>query len=262
MADYPVLVPTSVGLLGGVVSEPESEPSIAALFLPGWGTPRWGQNRVWARLGRRLADLGALVLRLDYPGWWDSDPEPEPLSPQNPRRAVQEATIWFRERAGNLDLLLVGECYGGQLALELAGEDSTIRGVAYVAPYFRSAPGSVTYAARRFVGPTLPLVRRALGSRVYPGLKRRLVKLRDPEIRQAVAGAAGRVPVWMLVGDGDRAAGHLDWLTAALPPDAQLDVETVPGVEVHTFSTQAAQDEAITRIMSWAGAKMGERLTT
>jgi pimeloyl-ACP methyl ester carboxylesterase len=260
MPEYPVLAPTSIGYLGGVVSEPDFSPVASVVLLPGWGSSRSEVNRLFARLARGLMGIGAVGLRLDYPGWWDGDPVPELSGPGAiVRHAVQEATAWFRERAGDLDLLFVGACYGGQLAVELAEQEPGVRGVAFIAPFFRMAPSPITGGARRLLGPTLPLVRRVLGTRRYRGLRDRMVEVRDSDFRQSVAVAARRVPVWILVGEHDHATGQLDWLTSSLPANADVDIETVPGTVLHTFGAPAAQEETLARVLSWARGRMGGR---
>jgi len=67
VTDHAVLIPTSEGPVGGIVSEPRGEPRAGLVLLPGYGRPaRSGINSFWSRIARDLAARGAAVLRVDY----------------------------------------------------------------------------------------------------------------------------------------------------------------------------------------------------
>jgi dienelactone hydrolase len=147
LSEHPVLVPTSVGTAGGIVSEPEGDPRAAAVLLPGAGGPgRAGVNAFWTRFARRLAEQGVVALRFDYPhngnGAIEVPPEIDVAARAEDRDSVdiavvREMTAWFRRHLEGLDLFVAGECHGGRLAFELLRHDRDLAGLFAVAPYLR-----------------------------------------------------------------------------------------------------------------------------
>src|SRR5439155_16215459 len=128
MGDHPVLIPTSMGCLEGVVSEPEGVPLMAAVILPGGGG-RFGPGRVWRRLARGLADAGVVTLRVDYP---ERGATGGNRARARRHAAVQEAVEWFAGRTGELRILLVGYCYGTRVILRRAPHWDRVAGAALV----------------------------------------------------------------------------------------------------------------------------------
>ena len=149
--EHAVLIPTSAGPVGAVVTEPRVEPRCSLVLLPGGGDAgRSGINASWARAARAIAGRGLTVLRLDYVGTRESgvgyeyylDDIDEWLA--HGRRRYREAKLtrhryldevieWFRERTGN-GIGLAGSCAGGRDAARLASRQRDIVGVACLVP--------------------------------------------------------------------------------------------------------------------------------
>jgi hypothetical protein len=67
MTDHPLLIPTSEGPVGAIVSEPAGERRAGLALFPGYGRPaRSGFNSFRTRLARELAQHGLEVMRADY----------------------------------------------------------------------------------------------------------------------------------------------------------------------------------------------------
>src|SRR5436190_2013801 len=110
VTDHPVLVPTSHGFLGGIVTEPRSTAT-----------------------------------------------------------------------AGGLELVLIGTCYGGRVALDLAadlaGEKPHLRAVGLVTPHLRTPPSTVARAAQVVFGPSVRAVRKVAlrSSTTYTSIRDRVL---------------------------------------------------------------------------------------
>jgi pimeloyl-ACP methyl ester carboxylesterase len=233
MADRPHLLETSVGSLGVVLSEPDGPPRFSVLFLQGPGT-RSGINRIWTRIARGLAARGIAALRLDYPGHGDS------LSGEGSLRtradAAGEALSWLRERTGDAPNGLVGNCLGAHAAIRLAVQRPPAA-MALVSPYLRRPPP--TTRAGRWVRWRSLRVRRRLSQRGRaspdPGLLR--------ELRHVVSAT----PTLVLVGERDHWVEHARLLEQL----STVEVQVAPGVMLRSKNTREAQEETLTRLVSW-----------
>src|SRR5205823_3473454 len=69
VSEHAVLIPTSAGPVGAIVTEPRGASRLGVVLFPGGGDAgRSGINASWARAARAIADRGLTVLRFDYPG--------------------------------------------------------------------------------------------------------------------------------------------------------------------------------------------------
>jgi pimeloyl-ACP methyl ester carboxylesterase len=251
VTDHPVLVPTGVGVLGGMVSEPPGPARAAGVLLQGGAGFRFGPNRVWARAARAMAGHGVVVLRVDYLGAGDSDPGP----PSDRQAAVRDAVAWFRDRAGAEELLLVGSCYGARLAIHLAAQEPAVGGFLLLNPFLGPArPASGR--GRRFLA--LPARARArLRHRPAHGASRRL----DPALRIALATALRRTGGHAVVGDRDPSTASLLAACRSLGDlGARLSVDVIPGTSVRAWGTAAVQEELVRRVAAWTAERLPARL--
>jgi alpha-beta hydrolase superfamily lysophospholipase len=249
MTEHPVLVPVGESVIGGIISGPVGQPTAAAVVLPGGLGFRFGPNRLWARLARDLAGLGLVVFRPDYPGTGDSDPVPGTAA--NRLATLKGSVDWFRERAGGLPTLLVGNCYGARLALLLSDEPGVVA-LALVNPWLvpprgRRSRTLLRRAAGRPVRAASKLLRRVSGrGRRHPGWTGR----DDPELVRALGQAASRMPVRILVGEEDVALGrHLAVLSKQIEG---LEVERASGVRLGAWGQPRSQEETLDRLIRWA----------
>jgi pimeloyl-ACP methyl ester carboxylesterase len=234
MTDHPLLLPTSAGVLGAVVSEPEGDPRAAALLFEGYEGRRFGVNRVWTATGWDLAKLGITTLRVDYPGWGDSAFIPVQQYPTEPMR---QALAWFRERLPErLPLLLIGACWGARLAAAVAADEPGVAGLALINPYVRLRP------SKRFPARARRLLDRAMG---------RSPRARwDRSTEDVMRAAFHRVPTLAIVAEDDGRT------PAMLALAEMLRGEGVP-VEVQRYRgsgnrTLEGQERGRARIVAWA----------
>jgi pimeloyl-ACP methyl ester carboxylesterase len=255
---YPVLVPTSAGVLTGVVHEPEGEPLACLVALHG-GTGRSGPNRVWVRLAGALAADGFVVLRLDdheigsplvrEEYWSDS------------MLATGEGIAWFRERTRGLDMLLCGRCIGAAQTLSYAARHDDVAGIGLVVPTLQRGQvrGSRPLGREGFV---MRMKRRAhrVGRAVAPSLTTRVASgipafdhpWVDPEVSGWFAAIDASVPMWVLLGERDHQWRRL-WAVDPRPPElGAAEIEVVPDIRLNSTEYLREQQIVIERVTAWA----------
>ena len=229
MTDHPVLIPTSEGPVGGIVSEPSHPARAAVVLLPNYGRPaRSGINSFWTRMARSLAELGLVVLRMDYSREGETLPIGENVRGQVPTRTldrelVRQAMAWFRARLDGLDLMLAGSCTGGRGVIDYAG-----------------------YAPEEIVRTFLLVPHlRALGG--DGGEDERADDAVGPDVVECLRATLDHAPSWMLLGEHDNQDVAL--LRRRLGPTAhELEVEVVPDVALHNLDQPNLQTEAGSRL--------------
>jgi hypothetical protein len=235
MTDHPLLIPTSEGPVGGVVSEPpDGEHRAALILLSGHGSPaRAGINSFWARTARSFAELGIVVLRIDYSREGETLPIGEGVRGQIARRELElrlldQIVPWFHERVPGVPRYLVGSCSGARLSIDLLGRfpDSfagAFLSVPYLQTLFESGgePDSV-----------------------------------DPLVVECLKGSLDRTLVWILVGENDLC--DIPRLIDLLGPDSGLEVEVAPRMALHFADQPDIQEELHSRLT----ARISSALTT
>ena len=240
MTDHAVLIPTSEGPVGGIVSAPDGEPRAAAVLLQGIGRPaRSGINSFWTRLARSLAELGVIALRCDCSREGETLPIGEGVSGQVRRHGLERSLLdqvipWFHERSGAGDLFLVGACSGGFLAAEQAGlRPALVAGAFLVVPYL-SPPREADEAADD--------------------------QTVDPSALNGVRTVLERGACWIVIGEHDfhleqvnalrRSLGHLD---------ARLELEVVPDAKLHFLDQPELQRQVRSRLLPRVARALAER---
>ena len=253
MTDRVLLVPTSLGPVAAIVSEPAGPPRGTLILMQGDGPPgRSGVNSVWTRFARELAELGLLVLRFEYADEGDGtmirgDILPEPGHKKEVDLVIlREVAAWLRERAGVEDLLLAGDCHGGRLAIDLGGED----------PHVVGAFVSVPYVRRDWVELNV--------RRTSVGRLRRILRRIDPfdfhqDVLAALPVMLAKGPVWILTGDqdGDEALQLQRLCRSRGGP--RIEVDVVAGMAVHPASSPEAQHEVTRRMLRRIARHLDER---
>ncbi len=208
MSDRPVVMSTSFGPIGAIISLPEGETRAAGMLLKGAGPARFGRNSKQARIARMLAEEGVAVLRMDYPGQGDSSAARG--DPDDPVPAIREVLEWYRQWIGRRDPVLMGPCYGGRLAVSVAAQERELGGVAVVVPYPWAVHGGTARTAIRTMAANRLGVRRP---------DRRLVA--------ELASVAGRVPARIIAGEADEFLPALRVVAGRVPA---VSLEIVPGI--------------------------------
>lgn len=124
-------IPAGRNKLFGVLTTPWAESKKAAVVLlnaAAW-IPAVGKNRLWVRVGRRLAASGYHTLRFDYHGVGESTGETDVygLDPDF-EDDVRAAIDWLREQ-GIESVVLVGWCFGARLGLMCAPRMPEVKGL-------------------------------------------------------------------------------------------------------------------------------------
>jgi alpha/beta superfamily hydrolase len=231
VTDHPVLVPTSTGVIGGVVTTPAGMARTACVILPAPVGTRAGTNQVLARLARRLASMGALTFRADYAGVSESHAADRTARSQ----AVMEVTAWFAEQAGDLDHVVVGACGGMTATLDATDVLPRLVGVALLAPPLLAYQAMAT----------------AQGAEQGPDGSADLAETPRLAPAEVLANLARRAPVWTLMGGNDRSLPTLRSLEALLP--SGHTVEVVDGAVLQGFPTAEAQKVTLDRAAAWYG---------
>lgn len=258
MTDHAAIVPTAVGPVGAIVSEPEGVPREALILLQGGGAPcRAGVNGNWARLARELAERGIAVLRFDFIAEGDSsmvgeDVLREPGWRQDTNLAIlRELAPWFLERTGVADLLLAGSCHGARVALEFAAEDASVKGSFLIVPYLWNLPPNMRPEKQATKQSSLP---RASELFEFGSSDVQAQREADGEVEaltdnhplgenivRSCRAALKRGRVWMLIGEGD--SQKPVELKERLGSDGEgLEVEVVPGMIVHPVTHPEVQE--------------------
>lgn len=241
MTDHAVLIPSSVGPLGAIVSEPDGPRRGALLLLQGDGRPgRSGVNAVWTRFARRLARHGVLVLRFDYVGEGDGTMIPKDAIPGFGHKGevdfvlLREVVAWLRARTSIADLLVFGDSLGGRLALELGRADPGVVGAFVCFPYVKNDT-MPSDARRKEVGSARLVFGRSDAGDFHQN------------IVEAIPAILERGPVWILRGEKD--SDEPDRLKHVLGRRGRaLEIEVVPGMAVHPVSASEVQDEVTRRL--------------
>jgi dienelactone hydrolase len=231
MTDFPLLIPTTEGPVGAIVSEPEGAPRGAVVLLPGWGRPaRSGINSFWTRLARDLASDGLLVLRFDWSREGETLPIGEGGSGGRWKRELDlhlltQVLAWFRERAGDLPLQLVGVCSGARAAIEIAGrEPEDIAGLLLIAPHLQPIVEVGEDAAEQDATPIAP------------------------EVIACFRRISGHCGTWILTGEHD--GTEISALHRSLDPATAPEAEVVPDTSIHFLDQPEVQKLVAARLKS------------
>lgn len=251
MSDHPVLIPTSMGPVGGVVSEPDGERRGAMVLLQGAGRPaRSGVNSFWTRTARDLAGRGIVVLRFDYAAEGESTEVGEgehaalkTALASGPRgraeldlHLLSEIVPWFRAELDGTDPFLAGSCQGARMAIEFAAKaGGPIPPTFLIAPYLRKPDVTAKKTA-----PRSGWLRRSRPRKPDPI---------DPLVVSCLEATLEHASSWILVGERDEP--DISLLLDRLGPAAiSLELETAPGAALHFLDQPDIQQEAHRWLMS------------
>lgn len=235
ISDWPVLIPTTEGPVGGVVSVPAGDMRGALVMLPGHGPPaRSGTNALWTRMARALAGLGVAVLRIDYAREGETIPIGEGQGGARWKLTIDrslacQAARWFSREVGGRPLMFAGSCGGARLSIELAGNEfRPAAGIFAIVPYLEVLP----QAAEEQEG--------------------RATEIRDvdPAMVDRLRTIMESGPAWILVGEHDTFP-DIPMLKRMLGPAARhLEVEVAPRQALHYLDHPHIQEQAESRLLA------------
>jgi alpha-beta hydrolase superfamily lysophospholipase len=226
----PVLIGTSAGAVGAVITTPRGEHRGAVAIFPGAGATRAGLNQVWATLAISLAALGVSSLRLDYPGTGES----HLCRTDRWQEGTAETVDWFRKRTPGLRLGLVAHC-GGLLPAyqEVMRDPARVSGLGLVTPPVTAAalvgqPTSLNRRLRNVAGKARGLAQRARYGQpdvddhnVWPGE----ISLALAHASDMLVDISARVPLWVLSTAADPATNELTALKERLTNGVAYELE-------------------------------------
>jgi hypothetical protein len=255
MNEHALLIPTSVGPVGGIVHEPEGPRVGAIVLLQGLGpAARAGVNALYTRIARDLARLGLVVLRFDFACEGDSTLAGAEVEEDiGWRRStdlaiLRELVPWFLDCIDESEVMLAGSCHGGRVALEFAAFDPAVRGLFLVVPYLwlrephlgrdpsdDEPPGLQPVWAN---GPTLNS---------------------DEDILAGFRAALAQGLVWVLIGEGEEE--HLLPFARRLESDGGpvFELEAVRGLPLHPVGSPQQQEEVMRHLPKRVAHALAER---
>ena len=282
-AERPVVVPSRLGALFGILTPPAPEAPAADCCVVLLTRPRSHRNRMWVEGARRLACKGFACFRFDYHGTGDSGGDAAKLDPNQPYRADILAVLrHLRARLGQERFILCGACFDARTALTaFPAEGGAIAGLVFmVAPAMELDVMDQANADHKDWRHLVKALGKAENWRA-------LARADRWRYMAAVAGRVARrgVPGWkggdlpvsagfledfgalvrsgaralFLYGDADDVYRSFepvkDRLMASLDPAARrrIDVEVWPG-PMHGFIEIRRQREAFARVMDWIEA--------
>ncbi len=243
----PVLINTSGGVVGAMVTSPSGPPRATALiFQAGAGCTRSGLNQLQTRMAISFAGLGIRSLRFDYVGIGESHLG----EPSRWADVSTEVVGWFRENWGADRPLVVAECAGILSAHVELLTGREVLAVGHVLPPMFSLTATSAPAggrrARRIAGrvkrwprsklfrlrygPPDPRLQTMWPSSAYLGGGGSLEELsrgRDG-FGELLIGISKRAPLWILSSAADPSTAKLQAVHDRLAAGVDYQLEVIP----------------------------------
>jgi alpha/beta superfamily hydrolase len=263
--EFPVWIPAGGERLCGVVCAPAGEVAdLGVVLFTGGNYTRAHRNRMWVRAARELAEHGIASLRFDYHGVGDSTGEVA-IELEVPLEAdAAGATDLLRSAAGVSRLAFVATCFGGRTAMAVAAQREDVVSVtAFPLPILIPAEAPTKAPVRRRVRQWIK--KSEIGAKLLrsPSVKRARTNVAQrregsalvvsPRFRRDTGLTAKHADVRFVMGETTKelpeARRLLEELERHLSPDelSRVQIEVVPGTDIHRFQTFADQDVVISR---------------
>jgi pimeloyl-ACP methyl ester carboxylesterase len=297
--ELPVRFSAGRDTLLGVLSHPASGGSRTGILIApgGWYGTSTARNRLLVRMARTFAADGYGAFCFDYNGVGDSTGTTPRFLMKDPFTDDVNAAAGVLTAHGYKDLVLVGVCYGGRIAIALAPGMTNIKGLALVSvPLGKPGDGGGKTAQAAARTSTVTLARKALNPIVIRGLfdhnlrhsyarvlgakwrssKRRVIPQRivhdttpkddallNPVVSDSLSAVLEReVPLLFVYGEED---GYYKAFMAAragklgaLLAAARGHVDLVMlPGQIQSFATVDAQEASITAVRTWVRDVVG-----
>ncbi len=116
--------------LFGILHEPDGrQKQTAVIFLHGWGTYRIGPHRIFVEAARAFASAGFPCLRFDFRGRGESEGDVAETTLLDMIDDAKQAVKEMLKRDGISQVVLLGLCSGGEVAVGTAASDSNVNGL-------------------------------------------------------------------------------------------------------------------------------------
>jgi hypothetical protein len=264
MIEEPLLLATSVGPIGAILTLPDEAPRATVLFVSGAGGTRAGVNQMWSRAARSACEHGVAVLRADYAGMgesWDADPRER-------FAGVRHLARWACERTGDVPLLVISTCFGLGPTLSIC-RDRAVAGAAAVIPPIWPAGVLKPVVVRRSIANRVqaklgrvPALPRRVAFRVRYGPAQGSAWHEQAEPTHPLRDVFDLVtatPTWLLMGSKDTCAEPALSLLPKLQERGQVELKVVDGLMLRQFSTREIQDVVCDNVVAWV-ARSASRL--
>ncbi len=287
----------AIRLVGVVTDPPEAQsgPGAPAVLLLNSGmVHRIGPNRIYVKMARALAQMGFVVLRLDFSGIGDSGTRRDTLPfAKYAVDEAQEAMDWLAAHRGTSRFILAGICSGALMTLKVASCDPRVVGALSVnlaghrsgagadeartmARHYRRIAFSSSFSSKTLLKVIVGNVNRRRLVQTARALATNLF------VRKKSAGAGGAsensiaglfrkliergVAVGLIHSEGDEG---LDYMHLVLGKELRrwisegsVEFHLIPGAN-HTFTLLANQEEFLKHVKQWAQgvqSRMGKPL--
>lgn len=129
MLENPIVFENKGQKLFGVLHEPEGlRKQTAVIFLHGWGTYRIGPHRIFVEAARTFASAGFPCLRFDFRGRGESEGNVAEITLLDMIDDAKQAVREMLKKQGISQIVLIGLCSGGEVAVGTAATDSNVIG--------------------------------------------------------------------------------------------------------------------------------------
>ncbi|MFA6292688.1 MAG: alpha/beta fold hydrolase, partial [Victivallales bacterium] len=116
--------------LFGILHEPDGrQKQTAVIFLHGWGTYRIGPHRIFVEAAREFASAGFPCLRFDFRGRGESGGDVAETTLLDMIDDARQAVGEMLKLEGISQVILLGLCSGGEVAVGTAASDSNVNGL-------------------------------------------------------------------------------------------------------------------------------------
>ena len=131
--------------LFGILHQPDAGGrETAVIFLHGWGTYRIGPHRIFVEAARAFASAGFTCLRFDFRGRGESEGNVKDITLLDMIDDVGQAVNEILKLDGISQVVLLGLCSGGEVAVGAASTNQDVKGVVlWSTPLLGRQAGSV-----------------------------------------------------------------------------------------------------------------------
>ncbi len=130
MREVPFVFENKQQKLYGILHLPESgQKQTAVIFLHGWGTYRIGPHRIFVEAAREFASAGFPCLRFDFRGRGESEGNVAEITLLDMIDDARQAVREMLKQQGISQIVLLGLCSGGEVAVGAAASNSDVNGV-------------------------------------------------------------------------------------------------------------------------------------
>ena len=274
-----MFVPAGGERLAAVICAPAGDlEDLGVVLLTGGNYTRTHRNRMWVRAARELAERGVPSIRFDYHGVGDSTGRVV-LALETPLDAdANGAADLLRRATGVSRLAFVSTCFGGRTAMAVAAQrEDVVSATVFPLPILMPATATSGAPLRRRIrqrikrsefgakllrNPRVKKVRTQVAQR-----RERPARVVSPRFRRDTGLMAKRGEVRFVMGATTKELPETRQLVEELrrhltaQEHTRIQIEVVPGTDIHRFQSFADQDVVVSRTVEAALRALGRSPT-